>query len=997
MTSPKKHRADTKQGEVNLYQFVSRFLNQMRYRLTLLNGRPVKSGFTTRQGMAILQLATARMLREARPLLAEDLVYLAKVTSPVEYQNLAEKVALECLYNPRREVKAAVQTRFDPKKALATFLDDSNIIDFNALLTEWIRQEGLDQLLENGTVGQEEAFQQFMEALNSKRFPSVLRCALQQQHWRILNDIVKKELMVLASDEEQAEPPPLTGELNQLASRLTEEEKLAMLSDHVTVKEVLQHEIQDREMLTEYIREKMLERSGGALSPEELVDAMLTGIVTPQATQESEVTPAARTHDEMNIEFLPTDEDDVEFASVEETPEFSPVEKAAMDFFTEDTPLPDLVERYHLTSKEQFMLASFLKDACEHLRYRFQWHQHLQQVMTTVTGDLGRRKADALDLTVDSPQEAVEDADVDTVGEVETAPRDRMEELMDFTRSISKNAGDEQDLLTLQQVLGTIPADAATNWLKESMSRSATTEAAPTSSLSSTLQALSYMDVEPSMEFEQAKNEFMRHALQQEACLSDFQLIFDHPTDSLEWLEAAEKAVQAQLAAASSSADKRGHVKNVIEQLLSLAEGAFDPTLSALEQRMMQPAAAELITLSESRKALLQTIRDLKQYHVPLPEQNIIERATAIGLTREEARRLLNTDIEYLKQVMLTSNDFEEISTLIEETVASTDDLSELIDHAIKNQRITALGALAHHDLETVSNAVDHLGEDAQTMFMMSLSAGPGENLLRQWFLHRDALPRRVRELIKQHAVNLSIDLGIKAAWSLIGSSEFGSVETTQTRPFELGDDPDLVDLDETLEYILAQGKRIKDIEASDLLVKTTEAGRRAVVMLLDKSGSMAGEKLSQMAIAAAMVLFTLKANEVGIAFFESNTYVVKDILAETDLERAVSEILELRAEGGTMLSEAIQWAINDQLLENSSRERILMIFTDSEVFDHDQVIPWLTLAYHEGIHVFFIVPAFNYSIQGLESLKEAAKARVIALNDWQQLPRIIADILNEF
>ena len=149
---------------------------------------------------------------------------------------------------------------------------------------------------------------------------------------------------------------------------------------------------------------------------------------------------------------------------------------------------------------------------------------------------------------------------------------------------------------------------------------------------------------------------------------------------------------------------------------------------------------------------------------------------------------------------------YESINPMVQEAKLQSDQFNHLVDLAIKNRSDGAIASLMEQNMTSVISKIPN-NNDGEDLLEMALGAGLGENLLHQWFLNADQLPPRMRKIIKNSAKQIMIDLAKKKANALIGSSEAGSLPEGSIRPYFSGDDPDLIDLEETLDNILYLGK----------------------------------------------------------------------------------------------------------------------------------------------------------------------------------------------
>ncbi len=214
---------------------------------------------------------------------------------------------------------------------------------------------------------------------------------------------------------------------------------------------------------------------------------------------------------------------------------------------------------------------------------------------------------------------------------------------------------------------------------------------------------------------------------------------------------------------------------------------------------------------------------------------------------------------------------------------------------------------------------------------------GGGENLLLQWFEHRDSIPSdfkaRVRALAKQALLDAALVWVHKGS----GGAERGLIPQTRSRPFRAGDELDHIDIDGTLEALAMSGKSLSEMSHEDLLVQDTSSGRAGFGVLIDISGSMNGKDLAICAIAVVMLLGRLRPEELALALFESNIHVVKEFASTRELDEVADELLDLRATGGTRVDAALRFIQTEFASQPDHERRVLFLLSDFAFFESSE------------------------------------------------------------
>jgi Mg-chelatase subunit ChlD len=214
---------------------------------------------------------------------------------------------------------------------------------------------------------------------------------------------------------------------------------------------------------------------------------------------------------------------------------------------------------------------------------------------------------------------------------------------------------------------------------------------------------------------------------------------------------------------------------------------------------------------------------------------------------------------------------------------------------------------------------------------------GGGENLLVQWFEHRTTLHTDLRNRIKEIAKAALIDAAFAWVHKGTGSAEQGLVPQSRARPFRAGDEVDDLDLEATLDALVASGKSLDQMGDDDLFVTDKSSGRAGFGVLIDISGSMSGKDLAVCAIAVVMLLGKLKPEEIAIALFESNTHVVKRFHEKRDLDEVADTLLELNATGGTRVDQALRFIADEFDSETEHERRLLFLLSDFCFFEEER------------------------------------------------------------
>ncbi|NHJ23598.1 MAG: VWA domain-containing protein [Candidatus Lokiarchaeota archaeon] len=400
----------------------------------------------------------------------------------------------------------------------------------------------------------------------------------------------------------------------------------------------------------------------------------------------------------------------------------------------------------------------------------------------------------------------------------------------------------------------------------------------------------------------------------------------------------------------------------------------------------------------ETPDQLRNVIEFLRKIGLNPMEEDIKSKGKNLEMSDEEIYELIEPNYQLLKKMIeKNTGDFQRIDNLINQIKdqITKDRFKELLSSALANDNRDALGALGHFNLsEALKGAQQVGGNEGQDKLISCLSAGSGENLLKQWFLHRNSLPEQSKSKVKELAKKMLIELGIYYSRARLGSATTGPIPINIVRPYTIGDDFDNIDLEETIFNLLEKGKDLEHINYDDFYVFETAKGMRSCCFELDISGSMTGEKLAYMSICITMLCYGMRKDEFGITFFESNTHVLKQLDEKADLEKLADELLSVNARGGTKIQSALEWANKQFKEKSSSREKLNVLFTDAEVFDIREAMQELKVMRSLGVDFILITPESSYNLKEAEKMIKIAGGQLLTIKDWNEFPKLISDII---
>ena len=465
------------------------------------------------------------------------------------------------------------------------------------------------------------------------------------------------------------------------------------------------------------------------------------------------------------------------------------------------------------------------------------------------------------------------------------------------------------------------------------------------------------------------------------------------------WNSLFNQALKNAIQASNAKKFKNEAFKALSHQLQQLMNSCPNVYCSQKIKNKLPEIISKSLETCETPEQLKNTVEFLRKVGLnPLPE-DIIKKGKQLNMPEEDIYELVEPNYHLLKKLIEKNRgDFQKISNLLNQIKdqINPERFKELMLNALANNNRDALGALGHFDLkDAILMARQIAGKEGQDKMISCLSAGSGENLLKQWFRYRKEIPEDAKLKVKELAKKMLLDLGIYYSRAHLGTSATGPIPINVVRPYAVGDDFENIDLEETIFNLLEKGKKLDHIEYDDFYVFETAKGLRSACFELDISGSMANEeKLAYLAICTTMLIYGLRKDEIGVAFFESDTHVLKNISDNIDLDKIADEILSVEARGGTRIQSALEWAKKQFKEKANSREKLNVLFTDAEIFDIKQALDELRIFRSLGVDFILVCPEASYNIKEAKKMVKVVGGQLLTVKKWEDFPKLISDII---
>ena len=464
------------------------------------------------------------------------------------------------------------------------------------------------------------------------------------------------------------------------------------------------------------------------------------------------------------------------------------------------------------------------------------------------------------------------------------------------------------------------------------------------------------------------------------------------------WNSLFNQSLQNAIEEAMNQNKKFEGFKSLSHQLQQLVNSCANMHCSQKMAQKIPDIIKKTLESCENPNELKNSVEFLRKIGLQPKSKDIEKIGKNLEMPEDEIFELIEPNYQLLKKLVDKNiSDFERISNLMNQIKdqLNKERINELVSSALASENRDALGALGHFNLEAALKSAQQIGgEEGQDKLIQCLSAGSGENLLKQWFIHRKNLPAAAKDKVKELAKKMLIELGIFYSRARLGSSISGPIPINVVRPYIIGDDFENVDLEETINNILEKGKKLEHINYNDFFVFETAKGLRSACFELDISGSMSGDKLAYMSICVTMLVYGMRKDELGIAFFESDTHVLKEMDQKVDLEKLADELLTVQARGGTRVKETLEWARRQFKEKSGTREKLNILFTDAEIYDLKQSIEELRIFRSMGVDFILVVPEQNFNMNDAQKMVKIAGGQLLTIKEWEEFPELISDII---
>lgn len=254
------------------------------------------------------------------------------------------------------------------------------------------------------------------------------------------------------------------------------------------------------------------------------------------------------------------------------------------------------------------------------------------------------------------------------------------------------------------------------------------------------------------------------------------------------------------------------------------------------------------------------------------------------------------------------------------------------------------------------------------------------------WAIARNYSQLRIRlkdQTLIEMAKRIAIKATILRVLQLLGPV---NLPTRITRSeYAIGDDAD-IDVEGTLEAVLDRGY----VTPYDLVVEKREPRELSVVMMLDASLSMTGDKLAIATAAIAVLAYRLKTVDYALITFSDKPAVLKRANQAKHTDDLIADLLEARAGGYTNIDGALRKG-REEIGVSKTRNRVGILITDGNY----TVGPDPADAASAYRKLFVLMTESHDCQPGVcASLAKAGGGHMYAVSSFDEIPRVLYKVL---
>ncbi|WP_200951129.1 vWA domain-containing protein [Nocardioides sp. Root140] len=190
------------------------------------------------------------------------------------------------------------------------------------------------------------------------------------------------------------------------------------------------------------------------------------------------------------------------------------------------------------------------------------------------------------------------------------------------------------------------------------------------------------------------------------------------------------------------------------------------------------------------------------------------------------------------------------------------------------------------------------------------------------------------------------------------------------------------VDLDRSMDRVLSARAEGRSARLDELLVSDWSKPELALCLVIDRSGSMNGARLTTAAVAAAACA-SLAPRENAVITFAARVDVLKSMTERRSASETVASILSLRGHGTTSLAAALEQA-RSQLTKAGARRKVTLLLSDCRATEEFEA----TAAASNLQELIILAPSDD--VEAAEQLARVSGAAWAAVESVLDVPRLL-------
>jgi len=246
---------------------------------------------------------------------------------------------------------------------------------------------------------------------------------------------------------------------------------------------------------------------------------------------------------------------------------------------------------------------------------------------------------------------------------------------------------------------------------------------------------------------------------------------------------------------------------------------------------------------------------------------------------------------------------------------------------------------------------------------------------------------------VKRHAKRLAAAAVLQRAQRLVGPLRG---PTRLERGPQLAPDDGELDIEATLDNLVGKAYA----EADDIVVERRVEQRRQVVLMVDTSGSMAGENMALAAVAAAVLALKMHPGDLAIVAFSADARHIVGIGEQPPVREIVRRLLDRPCAGPTNIAAGLEAGAEQLALGRDPRRSAVLISDGQYTVGHD---PRKAAARFPSLHVLHTLAAertarpVGFWITPLRQVgadvARVGSGRLIPVRSFEELPRRMLDV----